>query len=183
MDLHSWGEGGGVITGGGGANTREEKYFNLQSLNLTLLFIQYKARILAFSRRSRCEICSKLTVETPKYVQLMIKLKIKTQLTWLWPLYCQLWTHFTSSYSLSQLIASWGCCLLFWHFVPAGINLGKVYRGEGVYIRRWDGLIFRMSTGLHIWGGGHIIERGACRWEHINRILLYLDSQEKLSLP
>ena len=38
---------------------------------------------------------------------------------------------FTSSYSVSivdfeQLIAGWGCCLFFWRFVPAGIDLSKV---------------------------------------------------------
>ena len=45
------------------------------------------------------------------------------------------------------------------------------------------GLYSGCQLGYIFGGGGHIIERGACRWEHINRILLYLDSQEKLSLP
>ena len=56
----------GLYSGGlyGGAYIREEKHFNLQSVKLAFLFLQYKARISAFSRRGRCEICSKLTIDT-----------------------------------------------------------------------------------------------------------------------
>ena len=67
---------------------QEEKHFHLQSVILTVLsFFQYKV-FLHFSRRTRCEICSKLTIKTPEYVNLTIKLKIKTPLTSFWPLYC-----------------------------------------------------------------------------------------------
>ena len=125
------GKGWGYIRGGHILGWKNASICNL----LILLFFlsSIKHVFWHFSFRSRCEICSKLTIETLKYVKLMIKLKIKTQSTWLWPLWCQLWTHFTSCYSLSQLIASWGCCLLFWHFVSAGINLSKVYRGGCIY--------------------------------------------------
>ena len=34
-----------------------------------------------FSRRAKCEICSKLTMKTPEYIKLMIKSKMKTPLT------------------------------------------------------------------------------------------------------
>ena len=50
--------------GGGVAYIRDKKYFNLQCVKLTFLSsFQYKARISAFSRRARCEICSKLTIK------------------------------------------------------------------------------------------------------------------------
>ena len=55
-----------------------------------LSFFQYKARIFAFSRHARCEISSKLTIKTPEYVNLRIKLKIKAPFTLFWPLYCYL---------------------------------------------------------------------------------------------
>ena len=51
----------------------KNKIFNLQSAKIS--FFHYKPRI---SRRARCEICSKLTIKTPEYVKLTIKLKIKT---------------------------------------------------------------------------------------------------------
>ena len=58
---------------------REETHFNLQSVKLTLLsFFQYKEGILAFfTLCARYEICSKLTIKTPEYVKLKIKLKNK----------------------------------------------------------------------------------------------------------
>ena len=40
-----------------------------------------------FSRRGRCETCSKLTIKIPEYLKLTIKLKIKTPLTSFWPLH------------------------------------------------------------------------------------------------
>ena len=55
--------------------------------------------------------------------------------------------------------------------------------GGGVYTEVGWAYIQDVNWVTYLGGGGRIIERGACRWEHINRILLYLDSQEKLSLP
>ena len=55
------------------AYIRDKKYFNLQCVKLTFLSsFQYKARISAFSRRARCEICSKLTIKgvRKQYVRL-----------------------------------------------------------------------------------------------------------------
>ena len=72
-----------------GAYIWEEKHFNLHLLNsLFFLFSSIKHEFWHFSRRPRFEICSKLTIKTPEYVKLTIKLKIKTPLTSFWPLYC-----------------------------------------------------------------------------------------------
>ena len=61
-----------------GAYIWEEENFNLQSVKLSFLyFFQYKATILAFSRRVRYEIGFWSTIKTPEYVKLTIKLKIK----------------------------------------------------------------------------------------------------------
>ena len=73
---------------GGEAYIREEKHFNLQSVKLNFLFSSIKHVFRYFLCRARCEICSKITIKTPEYVKLMIKLKIKKPLTSFWPLYC-----------------------------------------------------------------------------------------------
>ena len=79
---------------GGGGLTHEDlkfgrkKHFNLQSVKLTFSFSSIKHVFRHFSRRARCEICSKFTIKTPKHVKLTIKLKIKTSLTSFWPLFC-----------------------------------------------------------------------------------------------
>ena len=76
----------------GRAYTWEEQHFNLQICNLLnllffLFFLSIKPVFRHFSRRARCEIRSKLTIKTPEYVKLTIKLEIKTLLLSLWPLY------------------------------------------------------------------------------------------------
>ena len=102
--------------------------FAICSTYFSFFFFSIKKIFWHFLCPARCEICSKLKIKTPGYVKLIItiKWKIKTWSTSFWPPYCQLWKHFTSV-DFDQLIASWGCCLLFWHFVPAGINLAKVF--------------------------------------------------------
>ena len=62
---------------------------NLLNL-LSFLFFSINHVFWHFSRFARHEICSKLAIETPEYVKLTIKLKIKTQLTSLWPFYSYL---------------------------------------------------------------------------------------------
>ena len=81
---------GSLYTGGGRrgeAYNREKKHFNLQPVKLTFLsfFSNIKHVFWHFSRHAKCEICSKLTIKTPEYVNLTIKLKIKTPLTSFWP--------------------------------------------------------------------------------------------------
>ena len=122
----------GRIFGGGIFGRKNTSTCNLLNLLLLFLFFQYKICIWHISRRARFEICSKLTIKIPEHVKLTIKLTIKTSLTLFWSPYCYIWTYSTSCYSISiadfdKLIACWGCCLLFWYFVPAGINLGKVF--------------------------------------------------------
>ena len=79
MGLYS-GEGGwGLLIFG----RKDTKHFTLQSVKLFFLFSSIKHIFWHFPRRARCEICSKLTVKTPEYLKLTIKLKIKTPLTWL----------------------------------------------------------------------------------------------------
>ena len=53
----------------------------MQSVKLTFLFSSIKHTFWHFSRRARCEICSKLTIKTQEYIRLKIKLKTKTPLT------------------------------------------------------------------------------------------------------
>ena len=51
---------------GGGAYIREENHFNCNLLNLLFFLISsIKTYFGIFSRRSRSEICSKLTIKTP----------------------------------------------------------------------------------------------------------------------
>ena len=130
--FYIWGERGGLYTRG--AYTREENHFNLQSVKLTFFFFfffQYKARISAYV--TSCKIWSmfEVNIKDTRMRKVNVRVKNKAPLTLFWSLYCQLWAHFTSCYSVLiaefvQLIAGWGCWLLFWCFVPAGINLGKV---------------------------------------------------------
>ena len=56
---------------------------NLNLLNLLLLFFFSSVKFVFWhiSRRSRYEICSKLTIKTPEHVKLTIKLTTKTSLT------------------------------------------------------------------------------------------------------
>ena len=70
MGLYS---GGGLIFG-----RKNTSICNLLNL-LFFLFSSIKHVFRHFSRRARCEICSKLTIMTPEYVKLTIKLKIKTR--------------------------------------------------------------------------------------------------------
>ena len=89
MDLYLGGR-----CGVGGAYIQRDLYlglihFSLQSVKLTFLsFLPVKHVFWYFSRCGKCQICSKLTIKTPEYVKLAIKLKIKTPLTSFWPLYC-----------------------------------------------------------------------------------------------
>ena len=86
MGLYS--EGGAYIQGGGlifgGKNTSICNLLNF----LFFLFSSIKHVFWHFERPARFEVCSKLTIKTPEYVKLTIKLKIKTPLTSFWPLYC-----------------------------------------------------------------------------------------------
>ena len=69
---------------------RDEKHFNLQSVKF-ITFLSFSSIKLVFrhvSCRANCEICSKLTIKTPEYAKLTIKLTIKTLLTSFWSLYC-----------------------------------------------------------------------------------------------
>ena len=83
------GGGGGLIYGRGRLIFGRKNTSICDLLNLLFfLFSSIKHVFRHFSRRARCEICSKLTIKTPEYVKLKIKLKIKTPLTSFWPLYC-----------------------------------------------------------------------------------------------
>ena len=62
--------------------------FNLLNLLFFLSFFSIKYVFWHFSRRATCEICSKLTIKTPEYVKLIIKLKIKKPMTSFWLVYC-----------------------------------------------------------------------------------------------
>ena len=111
--------------------SRNTSFCNLLNLLLFFPFPSVKLVFWHISCHAWSEICSKLTLKVQKKVKLTIKLKINTSLTSFWFLYYQIWIHPTSCYSVSfvdfdQLIVGWGCCLLFWRFGPAGINLGKV---------------------------------------------------------
>ena len=78
------------IFGGGGElifGRKDTSICNLLNL-LFLLFPSIKHILWHFSCRAKCEICSKLTIKTPEYVKLTIKLKTKTSLMLFWPLYC-----------------------------------------------------------------------------------------------
>ena len=55
---------------------------------LSFLFTSIKHVFCQFLRHVRYEICSRLTIKTPAYVRLTIRLKIKIPLTSFWPLYC-----------------------------------------------------------------------------------------------
>ena len=148
MGIYSgWGEGGGGRIFG----RKNTSICNVLNVLLFFLFSIIKLVFWHISRCARCKICSKLTRKTPKYVKL-IKLTIKTPLTSFWPLYCYIWTYFTSCYSVSivgfdQLIAGWGCCLLFWRFVPGGINLGEVSTFEET---KW--IIYASKMYENTWG-------------------------------
>ena len=61
---------------------------NLLNLLFFLSFFSIKYVFWHFSRRATCEICSKLTIKTPEYVKLIIKLKIKKPMTSFWLVYC-----------------------------------------------------------------------------------------------
>ena len=72
---------------------REEKFLicnllNMVKLTFCFFFSGIKHVFRHFSRRRICEICSVLTIKTPEYVKLTIKLKIKTPLTSFWSPYC-----------------------------------------------------------------------------------------------
>ena len=76
----------GLYSGGGGAYIRgtyiqEEKHFNLQSVKLTFFFPSIKHVFRNFSRRARCETCSKLTRKVNDKVK-------KKPLTSFWHLCC-----------------------------------------------------------------------------------------------
>ena len=86
MGLYLRGKGGGGLYMRRGTYIREEKHFSLQSAKRTFLGFFHVFR--HFSRRTRCETCSKLRIKTPEYVNLTIKSKIKTLLTSFWSLYC-----------------------------------------------------------------------------------------------
>ena len=74
----------------GGAYIREEKHFNLQSVKLTFLsFFQYKARISAFFKS--CKMSNMFKVNN-KDTRILVSVSIV---------------------DFDQLIAGWGCCLLF----------------------------------------------------------------------
>ena len=61
--------------------------YNLIKLRF-FLFLPVEHVFWHFSNCAKCEICSKLTIKTPEYVKLTIKLKTKTSLMLFWPLYC-----------------------------------------------------------------------------------------------
>ena len=97
MDLYygvRWGGGGGGGGGGGliygtGSYIWGKKHFNMQSVTL-ITFLSFFSVKLVFwhtSRRVICEICSKSIIKAPGYVELTIKLTIKTPLTSFWSLY------------------------------------------------------------------------------------------------
>ena len=54
-----------------------EKHLKLQYFKLTFIFFSIKHIFRHFSCSARCEICSKLTIKTPEYINLTIKLKNK----------------------------------------------------------------------------------------------------------
>ena len=68
-----------------------DPYFPVYGPNQICIFPVNKDRrkpvFWHISRRTRCEIRSKLTIKTPEYKKLMIKLTIKTPLTLFWSLY------------------------------------------------------------------------------------------------
>ena len=70
--------------------SREEKHFNLQSVKLTFFFFfsSIKHVFRHFSCGARYEICLKLTIKTPEYIESTIKFKIKTPFTSFWYFYC-----------------------------------------------------------------------------------------------
>ena len=74
-----------------GAYIREEKHF-LQfavcQIPFSFFFSSINHVFSHLSLRARWGIYSELTIKTSEYVKLTLKLKIKTLLTWFWPLYC-----------------------------------------------------------------------------------------------
>ena len=84
FDEPIFGKGGGLIFG-----KKNTSICNLLNL-LFILFFSMKHVFRHFLGRARFEICLKLTIKTPEYVKLTIKLKIKTPLTSFWRLYCLL---------------------------------------------------------------------------------------------
>ena len=69
MDLYS----GGFYTGG----LMHRR--NNTSIITFLSFFQYKARILAYFTSARCEICSKLIIKTPGYVERRVNDKVNNK--------------------------------------------------------------------------------------------------------
>ena len=139
---------GDLYTGGLILGRKNTSICNLLNFLLFFLFSSIKLvlYVVLYVVLYPSKICSKLTIKTPEYINLTIKLTIKTPLMSFWSLCCWLWTHSTSSVRLGtkwlwvqvplqslkvsfvdfdHLITSWGCCLMFWRFVAAGINLGK----------------------------------------------------------
>ena len=80
---------GGALIHMGLMGRKNTSISNLLNL-IFFLFSSIKRVFLHFSRHARCEISSKLTIKTPEYVNLRIKLKIKAPFTLFWPLYCYL---------------------------------------------------------------------------------------------
>ena len=77
---------------------------NLLNL-LFFLFSSIKYVFWDFSRRTRCEICSKFTIRTPENLKLIIKLKLKTPLTSVCPLYFGFTSKTLTMRSMYKLIA------------------------------------------------------------------------------
>ena len=77
---------------------------NLLNL-LFFLFSSIKYVFWDFSRRTRCEICSKFTIRTPENLKLIIKLKLKTPLTSVWPLYSGFTSKTLTMRSMYKVIA------------------------------------------------------------------------------
>ena len=104
---------------------------NLSNLLFFLSFFQYKAHISAFFTLSNMWIMFKVD-NTDTRIHKANK-KAKNKDTDNIVLACLLLTwnmfHFLLHcfyFDFDQLITGWCYCLLFWHFVPAGINSGKV---------------------------------------------------------
>ena len=70
---------GGLIYGERGGLIFGRKNTSICNLLTYFSFFFFSLKHQHFSPHARCEICSKLTIKTPGYVKLMIKLKIQTK--------------------------------------------------------------------------------------------------------
>ena len=87
---------------------RKTLQFAIWSIRLT--FIIRISVFFMFSCRVKCEIYSKLTIKTPEYITLTIKLKITTPFTSFWPLYT-FWPLYATLDTFQFLLQSFYCWL------------------------------------------------------------------------